>query len=478
MRVVAVELRRRDLRTRLPFRYGIVTMTAVTHLFVRVTVEAGGTRGDGLAADHLPPRWFRKDASIPLDVETAELLEVISTAAQLAVGIPAAPTPFAWWQELARRFAPVAAARSWPGLLAGFGGSMIERAMLDAFCRLQGKPLAHLLRHEALGLDLGRLDASLAGSRLDDWLPARPLESILVRHTVGMVDPLTTADVDAPPSDGLPVALDEAIRGYGLRAFKLKLCGRLDEDLDRLRRIATVVTAGATDGFSFSLDANEQFAAPAQLLELGRRIEADAALRAFFEHLQFIEQPLARSVALAPTAGGVRAAWPWPVPIIIDESDGGWDDLPTALRLGYAGVSHKNCKGIFKGLRNACLVAQRKRDDPDGGPWCTTGEDLSNIGPVALPQDLAAQAFLGNESVERNGHHYFAGLSAFPSGWVAAVARAHPDLYTPHPVLGATLRVERGRTALGSVNAAPFGCGFPVPEPKELGEPAGAWKGK
>ena len=33
------------------------------------------------------------------------------------------------------------------------------------------------------------------------------------------------------------------------------------------------------------------------------------------------------------------------------------DSLPTALALGYVGTSHKNCKGIVKGIANACLLA-------------------------------------------------------------------------------------------------------------------------
>ena len=42
-------------------------------------------------------------------------------------------------------------------------------------------------------------------------------------------------------------------------------------------------------------------------------------------------------------------------------------------------------------------------------------------------QDLAAQSALGIESVERNGHHYFAGLSMFPPDVQRQVAQAHPD---------------------------------------------------
>ena len=66
---------------------------------------------------------------------------------------------------------------------------------------------------------------------------------------------------------------------------------------------------------------------------------------------------------------------------------------------GYAGTSHKNCKGIFKGLINRCLIEQRRSD---GETTIMSGEDLCNVGPVALLQDLAVCAALGIESVERN----------------------------------------------------------------------------
>ena len=58
-----------------------------------------------------------------------------------------------------------------------------------------------------------------------------------------------------------------------------------------------------------------------------------------------------------------------------------------------------------------------------------SGEDLANIGPVALLQDLAVVASLGVRSVERNGHHYFAGLSAFPRAVQQQILTHHGDLY-------------------------------------------------
>src|SRR5262249_3450337 len=113
-------------------------------------------------------------------------------------------------------------------------------------------------------------------------------------------------------------------------------------------------------------------------------------------------------------------------------------------------------KGVFKGVANRCLVAQRQAEGA-GRDLLMSGEDLANIGPVALLQDLAVCAALGIESVERNGHHYFAGLSMFPAEVQEDVLRHHGDLYHRGPAAWPTLAIRDGRIQLGSVVAAPFG---------------------
>ena len=141
--------------------------------------------------------------------------------------------------------------------------------------------------------------------------------------------------------------------------------------------------------------------------------------------------------------------------------------LSSALRLGYAGTSHKNCKGIFKGVANACRLQQLRREQP-GGRWMMSGEDLSNVGPVALLQDLAVQALLGISSVERNGHHYFAGVSFWPADWQTALMEQHGDLYRRGGRGWPQVDVRDGELDLGSVNAAPFGVNF-LPDLSGLG---------
>ena len=129
-------------------------------------------------------------------------------------------------------------------------------------------------------------------------------------------------------------------------------------------------------------------------------------------------------------------------------------DYSFDFELGYVGASHKNCKGIVKGIANAALLADRRRQGFDA---VLTGEDLCNLGPVAMLQDLAVTASLGIRHVERNGHHYYRGLSMFPEDWQKATLAAHGDLYRQHDAGFACLRIAQGRIDLRSVVAAPFG---------------------
>ncbi len=451
-----------DVRTRLPFKYGIATMTRTPHAFVRVRLDVAGQPSTGIAADHLPPKWFTKDPAKPIEDEIEEMLRVITHALELAAGLRA-PSPFDAWWRLSEAQAGWGRRERLPPLLTQFGTSLVERAVIEAVCRAAGQPFVRILQTDQMGIQLGEIHPALAGMTPADLLPPSPRTRILARHTVGLADPLVDDDI-APAErldDGLPQALAECIRAYGLRHFKIKLSGAIETDAERLRRLAAVIGVHAPADYAFSLDGNEQFRTLADFRafwdDLGRRDE----LREFLAHLLFVEQPFHRDVALQPDAVGGLADWPDRPPLIIDESDGEIESLPQALRLGYAGTSHKNCKGVFKGILNACLLAQRRREQP-AGPVILSGEDLASIGPVSMPQDLTVCAALGIASVERNGHHYFAGLSMFPEEVQRQALEAHGDLYRRSRAGWPTLAIQDGSLSTRSVLAAPFGVGFPL----------------
>jgi hypothetical protein len=457
-----------DLQTRLPFKYGIATMTEVPQAFVRLRVDVNGKVSTGIAADLLPPKWFTKDPSKPLDAEVNDMLRVIQHACATAIGMRG-QTAFALWRELYAAQLAWGVAEQVPPLLANFGVSLVERALIEAVCRAAGQPFFQMLRSSRLGVRLDELHGSLQGLAPADFLSAAPLDQVIIRHTVGMADPLTEQEITPGDQldDHLPQSLEAGIDAYGLRHFKIKISGNRDHDRERLIRIAEVIQKKRAE-FAFSLDGNEQFKALADFRGHWQFISAHQPLKEFFEHLLFVEQPLHRDVALGPEVEAGFRAWPDRPPIIIDESDATLESLPAALRLGYAGTSHKNCKGVFKGIANRCLLLQagqrnalrRTSGGPAGFPLVMSGEDLCNIGPVALLQDLTVLAALGIESVERNGHHYMAGLSQFPDEVQQQMLAAHPDLYRKSAAGWPTLRIDRGQIAVGSVNRQPFGVGF------------------
>ncbi len=468
--VESISFRTRWMKTRFPFKYGIAAMTELPHVFVTARAVIDGEPCVGLASEGLPPKWFTKDPKTRFEDDLPEMLRVIRHAADLVTGSDA-DSVFAAWRALYDSQASWATAEGVPALLAHLGTSMVERALIDAFCRGAGMCFAESVRTNALGIDLGSIHEELSGSQPADWLP-ESRESIVARHTVGLGDPLRMGEI-APEErigDGLPHALSDAARTYGLTHFKIKVCGHLDVDIPRLKEVAEVLGA-SSPGFKFTLDGNEQYRDMATFREHWEAYRVEKDLRAMFDGggLLFVEQPLHRDVALKKSVRGKLESWPEAPPMIIDESDGELDSMRRALALGYDGTSHKNCKGVLKGLANRCLIEWCRRNRPEEGPWLMSGEDLANVGPVALLNDLAAMAVLGIEDVERNGHHYFAGLSMFPKELQAKVCEKHPDLYAMRPEGFASLVIEGGRLSTKSLGAAPFGHGLEVePEVLEL----------
>ena len=445
------------MHTRFPFKYGIASMNALPHLFVTVNLVVDGKAVSGLASEGLPPKWFTKNPDTPFEIDLAEMIAVIQNASRIArLAAEKATGFFVWWQNLYTEQSTWAKVKEVPSLLANLGVSLIERAVLDGLCKALCQPLHAVLRSDILGIDLGAVREELRDMRVADFIAPKPLSHVYARHTVGLGDPLTA--LDGTLDDGLPYTLEENIRAYGLHYFKIKVCGKPEIDLPRLREITRVITANCPSSFHATLDGNEQFYDLASFRDFYATLRADPALAPLFQNLLLIEQPLHRSQALGDDVGGTLHSWTEGPGMIIDESDASLADLPRALDLGYHGTSHKNCKGIVKGLANAALLRKRAATIP-GGP-ILSGEDLANVGPVSLLQDLSVMALLGVTHVERNGHHYFRGLSMHSPATQDAAISTHAGLYQRHAQDFATLRIDNGTLDLKTVNAAPFGCGI------------------
>ena len=89
LRILQFQLFRHDISTRMPFKYGIATMTHLPHVFLRIEASVDGRAQSGISADHLPPKWFTKDPERDPFYEIDDMLNVIENAGSLAKDIEA-----------------------------------------------------------------------------------------------------------------------------------------------------------------------------------------------------------------------------------------------------------------------------------------------------------------------------------------------------------------------------------------------------
>ena len=64
-----------QLKTRMPFKYGIATMTEVPMLFTKLEIETNGKKTSGISSDLLPPKWFTKVPNESIENEMNKLID-------------------------------------------------------------------------------------------------------------------------------------------------------------------------------------------------------------------------------------------------------------------------------------------------------------------------------------------------------------------------------------------------------------------
>ncbi len=444
-----VALARTPCRTRLPFRFGAVTVTAADLLTCRaLCATSEGAQVFGWSADLLVPRWFRKDTKAT-PVEDADELHAAAVAAAAACTARAntPKTSFALWHDVFRERVGNEPHDAPDLLVRGFGCALLERAVLDAACRAAGLPFAAALRADVFGLRPGDVHRELADWNWSASLPT-PRSRLAVRHTIGMLDVLRTRELapERAVADGLPQTLEQDLATYGLRWFKVKVGAGFAADRARLLDLAAFFAERDLSP-ELTLDGNEQFADLGELAALLEAVATEPRGRELLRHVHWIEQPLPRAATFAPARHRDLARVVAFALLMLDEADALPESYPRALALGYQGVSVKNCKGVFRALCNFGLCAR-------GAGRFQAGEDLTNLAVLPLQQDLVTAAVLGLPHVERNGHHYFRGLDHLPPALVAKARNAHPDLYRALGD-GAALRIENGEVDVTSVLAVP-----------------------
>jgi hypothetical protein len=430
-----------------------VTLTEAPQAFVRARIRLeNGKEAEGGAAELLAPKWFDKDPTLTNEQNFDQLRASLSLARQayLANG---QNTAFGHAMHVYGPQIAIAATQGLNSLVACYGPALIDRAVLDALCRALGVSFFQLIQKNVPAISAPGWQADLMSFDMDDFLAGlKPGQAIAARHTVGLVDPISAADVKVPVGDGLPESLEDVIRRYGHRWFKLKVGGDLAADLERLDAIAAVLD-GIGEPYQTTLDGNEQYADVEGISDLWNRIRAEPRLKRLASSIAFIEQPIKRSQALT----GDVSLLAEDKPLIIDESDDSLEAFPRARRLGYSGVSSKTCKGIYKSLLNAARCRMWNMEE-GANRYFMSGEDLTIQAGLALQQDLALVSMLGLTHVERNGHHYVNGMADLPQEEQQAFLKSHDDLYE-HSNGAVRVRIAKGELQLRSLGVPGYASG-------------------
>ena len=454
--IQALDCHERPVDLRLPFRFGNATVTAATQAFVHARIAtADGRTADGWSAELMIPKWFDKDPSRSNERNVDDLRAAVLASCDAYRADPGADTAFG---HAVRHYEALLREGERAGrnaLTSCYGPALVDRAVLDAACRLVGCSFADAIRSNLPDLD-ARLAPDLATFDVAAFLATLvPRASIAARHTVGLADALDGTP-DAPPG-GAPTTLAGVIARYGHRHFKLKLGGDVDADLDRLARIASVLDR-LPDPYVATLDGNEQYRDVADLRGLVDGLSHRPPLQRLAAAVLYVEQPLARDRTFAVDVHDVAQR----MPLLVDEADATIDAFPRARALGYDGVSSKSCKGFYKSLLNAARCAHWS--GAAGRAAFLSGEDLTSQAGIAVQQDLVLVGLLGLAHVERNGHHYvdgFAGQHASAAEREAFVT-LHPQLYERDGD-NVRLRIQRGELDLRSLAGKGYGAG-PSPD--------------
>ena len=389
-----------------------------------VLKKSNGDVTFGCSADRLSVRWLDKRPGRDTGLKRRELVSLIHAAREIYLKQPEFEDPFQLWRERHPFVMKVGRGINQEDLTSSFASALMERAVIDAVCRIEGKSLFEMLKQDRLGFQPAVIHPEIGNLKFPQILPDRPLTLFSIRHTVGLLDPLKTGDLpqDKRVNDGLPETLEEYIKTDGVRYFKVKISGDPVYDLNRLEQLWEVVLKAGQP--VITLDANEAYSDLKSFAGFVERLEKQNT--GLFQHIEYIEQPLPRSLPIDKEAEKWIRQAAERKPLLIDEADGSVDAFKKALAVGYSGTSHKNCKGVFKSLLNHALAVHHSLN---GQPAFLSGEDLQNLPVVPLHQDFTTLGVLGLTHCERNGHHYNYGLSMLSEKDKQNVTKHHPEMY-------------------------------------------------
>ena len=414
------DARIRDVKTsyedylyRAPYKFGGNTVDRVTLLNVDCAIESrSGKTAKGFGSIPLGNVWSWPSKVLTYSETLTAMKSLADRIAKAVAQYEEYGHPLDWNHDLEPKWLAAASdlsktlAQPIPKLCTLVTGSPFEAAFHDAFGKLHQRSAYEIYSADLLPHDASKyLGAEGRGMRLDRYVNRVPSPTMPIYHSVGALDPLTSADVKQHINDGLPETLPEWIRYNGINHIKIKLNGDdLAGDVDRVVSIDRVNAETQrqlhSEGYVYCLDFNERARSVAYLLEFMRKLQEQTVEG--FRRIQYIEQPTARD--LQADRSNVMHEAAKLKPVVIDESLTGLDMLLLCREMGYSGVALKACKGQSQAVLMAAVAQKYKMF------LCV--QDLTCPGASLIHSAGLAAHIPGVAGIEANARQYVPAANA------------------------------------------------------------------
>ncbi|HEU5066802.1 MAG TPA: hypothetical protein VFT61_01270, partial [Sphingomicrobium sp.] len=149
-----IHIHERPVRLRMPFRFGVVTLTEAPQCFVRVRIERADGRSEwGAAAELLAPKWFDKSLALSNEDNFDQLRLSLALAADAYTRDARERTAFGHFAAHYEEQIAAGKKRDLNRLVSNYGPAQIDRAILDALCRGIGCSFYDAIRHNLPGIN-------------------------------------------------------------------------------------------------------------------------------------------------------------------------------------------------------------------------------------------------------------------------------------------------------------------------------------
>jgi L-alanine-DL-glutamate epimerase-like enolase superfamily enzyme len=414
------------IKTRLPLKFGVETVTSVICARVAMSVQSrSGKTAVGWGETPLSVAWVWP-GQLSYEMREQALKSFCIELGQAWMNFELSGHPLEIGhsfleEEIPRVLQQFNSTRAenarLPWLAALVCCSLFDIALHDGYGKVNEVPIYLTYTQRFLNRDLGHYltpaddnrTFSFKGLYPADFLKFPQSSRLPAWHLVGGKDLLSQSELTgSEPTDGYPVLLAEWIRRDGLKCLKIKLCGT-DAAWDYSRIISVGRIAVAEGVHWLTADFNCTVTNPEYVNDiLDRLVQEEPRI---YGMILYVEQPF--PYELEENRIDVHSVSARK-PLFMDESAHDWHLIKLGRTLGWTGVALKTCKTQTGAILSLCWARAHG--------MTLMVQDLTNPMLAQIPHVLLAAHAGTIMGVETNAMQFYPEAST-------PEAKVHPGLY-------------------------------------------------